>query len=171
MSDKPSTPSDRVSFFNEAASRASEFRPGDVLSYLAERYHCREGTALVRDDGRAVDTFWGSLDSQAHVLTADELSTAERVFNVNNYDALDRYSRGSRLTWETYHPDDRGRITSQHGLQEALFIRKGATPDLATQIANARAAVERAEVEVRSAESSLKWRREDLAKLMGDTDV
>jgi hypothetical protein len=46
-----------------------------------------------------------------------------------------------------------------------LFIRQGASPDLTTQIANAKAAVADAESKLRSAEWVLEMRREDLAKL------
>jgi hypothetical protein len=141
------------------------FTPGDVLSYIPKWHHCRETTAFVREDGIAVDTFWRHTDSSAAVLSEEEIATAEVRFNVNEFDALDIYSHSSRETWLTYHPDDRGRIPSQHGLQEALFVRKGAEPDLETQIANARREVEEALSEVDSAQRRLEWRREDLAKL------
>jgi len=146
----------------------TEFKPGDVLSYVPkgafEPWHCREGKALVDERGRAWDTFW-QFDGQ-HLLSAEELADAEVVFNVNDYEALDVYAGGSRLLWETYHPDDRGRVTSQHGLREALFLRRGAKPHLATQIENAQALVEKAESELQSAENRLKWRREDLDGLL-----
>lgn len=141
------------------------FKPGDVLSYIPRWHHARETTAFVRDDGTAVDTFWRHTDSSAAVLNEDELATAEVRFNANDYDALDIYSHSSRAEWLTYHPDDRGRIPSQHGLQEALFIRKGAKPHLDTQIANAERAVREALDEVNGAQRRLEWRREDLAKL------
>src|SRR5438128_394492 len=113
---------------HSAESVSLTFAPGDVLWYARERDHCREGLALVQDDGRAIDTFWALRYGDSHALTPDELATAEVRFNVNGYDALDPYSKASRATWETYHPADRGRISSQHGLQEELFVRRGATP-------------------------------------------
>jgi hypothetical protein len=147
----------------------SKLTVGDVLRYLPERHHCREGTAFVTERGDAVDTYWSTTYSYGgaddHRLTAEELATAEVQFNVNDYDALDPYAGTSRPTWETYHPDDRGRISSQHGLQEELFVRRGAAPDLETQIANARAAVETAESNLWSAECRLAQCREDLARL------
>lgn len=147
------------------SSTAVALRPGDVLRYLPAdkfmRWHCREGIALVTETGDAFDTFWGT-GGDRHRLTADELATAEVEFNVGDYDALPYRSRDK---WLTYHEDDRGRIPSQHGLQEVLYLRKGAQPNLATQIANAREAVAEAESRLRSAEWTLEWRREDLAKL------
>lgn len=149
-------------------------KPGDVLSYIPERDHCRERTAFVTERGVAVDTYWqgdyrgGYQD--AHRLTDDELATATVRFNVSDYDALDLYSKESRPTWETYHPDDRGAIPSQHGLQWALFVRKGAQPHLDTQIENARAAVEQADSKMRSAEATLARRRDELAELEARRD-
>lgn len=149
----------------DRGSVLTQFAPGDVLGYIPRWHHCREGVAFVRDDGAVVDTFWRHTDSSAARLDESELATAEMRFNVNDYDALDLYSKSSRPTWLTYHPDDRGRIPSQHGLQEALFVRRGAVPNLETQIANARADVEEAESALRSAQWRLDLRREDLAKL------
>lgn len=145
-------------------------KEGDVLSYVPSQHHCRQGTALVTGNGPAFDTFWGICpDNQSHFLTPSEMASAEVVFNVNEYDMLDQYGSGSEAKWRTYHPDDRGRIGSQHQWQSIYFVRKGAQPDLETQIANAQAKVEEAEADVRSAEHTLKWRREDLAKLMTGT--
>lgn len=75
----------------------TRFKPGDVLRYVAETTHCRESTAFVTKDGRAVDTYWRTYgDGDPHRLTDDELATAEVRFNVSDYDALDPYSRASR---------------------------------------------------------------------------
>jgi hypothetical protein len=152
-------------------STATTFKPGDVLTYLTERDHCRETTAFVLDNGRAVDTFWrGDFErgsGEVHSLTAAELETAEVRFNVNDYDQLDLYAASSRALWETYHPDDRGRIPSQHGLQETLFVRRGATPHLETQIENAKADVAKAEAALSVAECRLEWARSYLADLEG----
>lgn len=144
----------------------STFKTGDVLRYVPRRYHCKEGTAFVTERGTPLDTYWGpGGNGEYGHLRPEELATAEVVFNVNDYDALDIYANQSRATWLTYHPDDRGRITSQHGLQEALFVRKGATPDLATQIQNARDRVDEAESRVQLAEHILESRRRELAEL------
>lgn len=145
------------------------FKPGDVLSYIPAHHHCREGTAFVTEAGRAVDTFWQSDyvggTGYAHYLRDNELATATLRFNVNDYRALDIYSKSSHVEWMTYNPDDRGRISSQHGLQDALFLRLGAQPDLGTQIENAREALATAESEMRTAEWRVERRRQDLAEL------
>lgn len=152
--------------------RVVAFKPGDVLAYTPREYHCCEGTAFVTENGTPLDTFWGpDGDGQYGRLREEELATAEIKFNVNDYDALDRYSKGSAATWKTYHPDDRALITSQHRLQHQFFIRKGAKPDLSTQIENAQAAVEDAESELRSAEARLGWRRQELAELQSVSSV
>ena len=57
------------------------FVPGDVLRYLPRWTHCREGVAIVQDNGVAVDTYWSS---DRAVLTDEELATAERQFNVGD---------------------------------------------------------------------------------------
>lgn len=148
----------------------AKLKAGDVLSYLSSHRHCREGSAFVTDRG-VFDTYWRPYgDGESHRLTERELQTAEARFNVNDFDALDLYSATSRPTWETYHPDDRGRISSQHGLQEALFVRRGAQPDLATQIENAREALAVAESKLRSAEWDVEMRRRDLADLEAKRD-
>lgn len=144
------------------------FKPGDVLRYVPARgTWARECTAVVLESGRAVDTYWHSYerDSMAHILSDAELESASFVFNTGDYDALDRYDKGARAKWLTFHPDDRGRISSQHNLQELLFIRKGATPDLETQIGNARSKVEDAESKLQMAQGTLDWARKELAKL------
>lgn len=145
------------------------FEPGDVLDYIpSDGHHCREGTALVNERGVAVDTFWDS-GSGAHVLNDTELATAGLRFRLADYHEIGKshWDRGHKETWLTYAPADRQIITAQHGLQSTLYVRNGAEPDLDTQIANAREAVQEAESAVGSAQARLGWRREDLAKLEG----
>jgi hypothetical protein len=129
---------------------------GDVLRYAPSQNHCREGMAFVTESGNALDTYWGPEgDSNSHALTDRELSTAKVVFNVAEFTVLDRYSAASGEKWETYSPDDRERVTSQHGLQELLFVRRGARPNLGTQIDNARRDVGHAEDALRGAQQRL----------------
>lgn len=138
----------------------TERRPGDVLSYTPSRgWHCREGRAIVSTDGRARDTYWGGT-WDAHTLSDDELATAELRFNLGDYRSV-RYED----EWLTYALADRGIVTHQGGCQRTYYVREGARPDLATQIDNAREAVEAAERNLESAERRLSWRRDDLAKL------
>jgi hypothetical protein len=147
--------------------RQTERQPGDVLDYIPDGgRHCREGIAIVNERGDAVDTFWDS-GSESHLLTEAELATAGLRFRLGDYRELGKthWDRGHKDTWLTYAPADRQVTTAQHGLQSTLYVRNGAEPDLDTQIANAREAVQEAEHAVGSAQSRLEWRREDLAKL------
>lgn len=153
-------------------TEAMQFRPGDVLAYVSIESHCREGTAYVQDSGAAIDTYWRpSGGGDSHRLTESELATASVSFNVNDYDLLERYVSSSRKTWETYRPEDRAQITSQHGLQASLFVRRGAEPHLDTQIENAEAAVLAAEREANSAAYVLERRRDELATLKADREA
>jgi hypothetical protein len=139
------------------------FKPGDVVRYEAPRGWCREGTAITGDDGRLVDTYWLN---DNHVLTDEEIATAELVFSLGDFDELDRWrSHESRAKWEQYSPADRETVTSQHGLQVRWFVRKGAQPDLATQIENARQAVADAYEKLRNAERDVDYARRKLARL------
>jgi hypothetical protein len=140
------------------------FTPGTVVRYKSERPNnwCREGMALADERGRLVDTYWESTGEEHH-LSEVEIATVEVLFNVCDFMELPRHSE---YTWPDYHPDDRQVITSQHGLRRRLLVRHGARPDLPTRIENAREAVREAEEAVASAESSLRWRREDLARLI-----
>jgi hypothetical protein len=145
----------------------SDFKPGDVLDYhtlTRPNRWCREGVAIV-EPGRhggapiAVDTYWSS-GFDNHILTEDELATAQLRFNINDYDELDRYARGTRSEWETYHPLERQEVCSQHGLETRYFIRKGAKPDLSTRIANLDRRIEEQEQKVRTAKADLEWMRQ-----------
>jgi len=141
---------------------ATVFHEGDVLRYRPDRdvepMHCREGLAIVAD-GRAFDTYWGFGGGRRHVLTAPELANARLCFNLRDFREV------SEEEWLTHAPDDRGLVTAQHGWQSSYYVRVGAEPDLVTQIENARQAVVEAESAVRSAESTLEWRRKQLAEL------
>lgn len=147
-------------------------KPGTVLRYRSDRaeagerdaYWCLEGTAVVRDNGAAFDTFWDS-GSEAHRLTASELARAEVLFDLDDYDEMDRW-RPDEQKWLTYAPEDRQRVTSQHGLQRRLYLRKGARPHRQTVLSNLRETVEEAEAEARSAQRNMEHAQEDLAALL-----
>lgn len=151
-------------------------RPGTVVRYTpAPRFEgdhqprwCREGTAIANGHGLLVDTYWGS-GSTAHIVRDVEQRSVEVLFHLDDYDELDRW-RSDVNKWSTYAPQDRQRITSQHGLQQRLFIRKGAVPARATMIENARAKVAEAEAEVSSAQRRLEREQEDLAALLAAPD-
>lgn len=147
--------------------------PGTVVLYTPDpsRFEprwCREGIAIADGKGVLFDTYWDGHDE--HCLNKIEVESAEVLFHLDDFDELDRYSQSSKSTWATYHSDDRKRITSQHGLQSRWFVRKGATPDLSTQIENAQEAVDSAKGKVRSDERSLQWAEQELQRLL-DTQI
>jgi hypothetical protein len=125
--------------------------------------------AIADERGELVDTYWvGGGDS--HIVRGEELRSIEVLFHLDDYDELDHW-RPDQQKWMTYAPADRQRITMQHGLQQRLFIRKGATPDLATQIANAEEKVREAQEAVRSAEWRLEWAQKDLGALAATAEA
>lgn len=138
---------------------------GDVVRWdTSKQRHCREGYAIAtrRYDGTLIllDTYWNG--SEEYQLRDESW---EFLFNLNDYDELDRYDRSSRAAWMKFHPDDRRSISSQHGLQHRYFVRKGASESLETQIANARNEMTAAESDVRRAQSMLDWKCKELADL------
>lgn len=147
-------------------STKTEFKPGDVVRYdTGTERHCLEGMAIAEARLAGVvlyDTYWRT-PGDRHLLTYDELATAEVVFNLDDYDELTE--RESAARWEMYKPADRERVTSQHGLVVRCFIRKGAEPDLETQIEYARKVVEDAAHKLASARRSLDAAFRDLAEL------
>lgn len=152
---------------SETATTA--LRSGDVIRYVPDpsRFEprwCREGTAVVREDGKAVDTYWGS-GSDNHVLLDVEVTTAEVVFNLADYIELDQYRPGVQAEWAKYREDQRHRITSQHGLQSRYFVLNGAEPDLEQQISNAYEALTTAREALNSAARDLEWKAQAVARL------
>ncbi|HEY0889339.1 MAG TPA: hypothetical protein VGE38_07000 [Nocardioides sp.] len=151
-------------------------RPSDVITYTSDRaargerdaYWCLEGLAVVDDEGRAFDTFWGS-GTERHLLTETERATAKFVFNLAEFDELDRW-RPDIEKWMSYAPDDRGRVTSQHRLEQRLYVRKGAKPAREVMIENARAKVAEAEADAAHAQRMLLLAQEDLAALVAAPD-
>ena len=136
-----------------------------VYDYESSERHCREGVAIEREPGQFFDTFWAS-GQDAHRLTADEAATAVLSFDTDNFDELDKYGRAARHSeWEQYAPKDCALITSQHGLQTRYFVRRGAVPDLGTQIENATHNVFDAEADLRSAKRGLESAKKILADL------
>ncbi|PKQ59750.1 hypothetical protein B5566_02600 [Mycobacterium sp. MHSD3] len=111
-----------------------------------------------------LDTYWGA--SEPTELSDTEAATAEFMFKLADYDELDRHSHSAKATWEKYAPADRQVITHQHGLQHRWFIRKGASPDWATQLSNAQGVVDAYEYELGCAQRRLQWARDDLANVL-----
>src|SRR4051812_3135615 len=99
----------------DQAYTGTQFQPGDVIGYTpAGGTHCRQATAVVREDGRAVDTFWGLENSQGHVLSDKELASAELRFRLGEFRKLGEHWDRKHDEWMTYAPADRQRIGSQH---------------------------------------------------------
>ena len=136
-----------------------------VYSYTIEgSNHCKEGTAVETEEGVLLDTFWGNDRSR---LSKEEISSAVLQFDTDDFEVIEHHSRqGTPSEWLRYAPEDRNYIPSQHGLQIQWFVRKGAGPDLATELTNQREAVEQAESELRSAQLKLVWERDRLSELL-----
>ena len=122
---------------------------------------CREGVATEERPGVLLDTFW--IGSDRHRLSEIEAASVVERFDTDDFHQIDDWDARSR--WHTFAPADRRTIPSQHGLQMRYFVRRGASPDLATQIENARQKVAEAEREVESAASRLQWAQDDLRVL------
>lgn len=136
-------------------------RPGDVVKYEPASNWCRDGYAIAKQerDGSVVltDTYWTS-SSGGDTIDA-ETTPFEFLFNLADYEE-------KRIgEWEKYAPADRRYIPKHAGYHTVHLVRKGATPDLSTQIENARERVTEAEDALRMAQHSLDWRRRELAEL------
>lgn len=133
--------------------------PGDVVRYEPESTWCHDGYAIARArrDGSVAlfETYWVS-GGDDNIVAPSEY---EVLFNLADYDERPEY------VWETFAPADRQYIPKHAGYRTVHLVRKGATPDLSTQIENARESVTEAETKVRSAQHLLDWRRTELAEL------
>lgn len=132
--------------------------PGTVVRYHPDQNHCREGYAIANDRGVLFDTYW-QWGGDQHRLTPEEEAGAEVIFNLNDYDRVEPW------VWRDHNPADRQRVTSQHGYEERLFVRKGSAPDVETQIANAENEVREAERELEHAKWRLECERRALAQV------
>lgn len=153
---------------------ARAFEPGAVLRYRTHdgSNHCRQGTAIVHEDGRVVDTFWGlSGGNDGHVLRTSELEDAELLFKLGEYRQLGQHWDKCEEEWLTYAPADRELIGSQHQHQSTYFVRIGAEPDLETQIRNAYEKLREAEEALQSAGHKIEWAARDIALLEAKRNV
>ena len=135
---------------------------GDVYTYSPDERHCIEGLAIEDERGKLVDWFWGGLIVSHRQYVGRDAEDLTLIANLNDYDLTPRDGRESS---RDYAPEDRLMIHSQHGLQCVHYVRKGARPDLATRIENARWRLENAEADAWSAKRSVEHARESLAKL------
>lgn len=123
---------------------------------------CREGVATEERPDVLLDTFWTGGDR--HRLTAAEVTSARLRFDTDDFEQVEG-QWDAQEKWMRFAPADREAISHQHRLQHEYFVRKGASPDVATQVENARQKVSEAEREVERAASHLQWARDALAAL------
>jgi hypothetical protein len=149
-----------------------EIREGDVVRYTSERENrwCREELAIGvrRHDGTVglLDTYWEVRDPTCdHWLSEGELATVQHLFNLHDFRQVQHEPE-----WRTYAPFDRQVVTAQHGLVRRYYVRIGAEPDLATQIANARQRLAERETEALLAAQRVEWARRELADLEAATE-
>lgn len=152
-------------------NEALYLKEGDVYRYLpldrpgVGRYWCRDGYAIAterRGEWVLVDTYWGG-SGDSHVVDTRFDEEIEFVFNLGDYDQVQH-----KAVWEQFHPDDRQSIPEHKGYHTRFYVKKGASTDLATRIANARAAIEDAESKVRTAQFRLDCEQRLLADLMSE---
>lgn len=137
---------------------------GDVYSYTPEDRHCMEGLAIENERGKLIDNFWHGEVVWRQVITRDAADLT-LIANLGDYDKLGQYD-----DINDYAKSDRLVITAQHGCQRTYYVRKGATPDLATKIENARAAVAKAEAEAQSAQRHVERAKQELASLLAEAN-
>lgn len=144
-----------------------KLRAGDVLIYKSERDNnwCREGMAIVRKAAGkliAVDTYWttslSSVSPDDHVLTDTELDTASVSFNLDDFEK----ASAQDVSYLDYAPADRAVVTSQHGLQKTLLVRKGATPSGPAIVRKHVDRVREARQNLESARRRLAWLEDEL---------
>jgi hypothetical protein len=131
----------------------------DVYTYTPEDRHCLEGLAIENERGTIVDWFWRGEVVWNQVVRRDAADLT-KIANLDDYELVPsnrEYAREDRLT-----------ITAQHGHQRTYYIRKGAKPDLATRIENARAALREAMSEADYARRRADRAQEDLERLLAE---
>jgi len=123
-----------------------------VFQYTVEgSNHAREGWAVEIGPGDFRDTYWSS---DRYRLNVREVETLEFRFDTDDFEQITgNYGTGVPPHWKEYASEDRGRIPSQNGLSTMWFIRKGASPDLETQIRAQRADLEQEESSLRSVQA------------------
>jgi hypothetical protein len=155
-----------------------EPRDKDVVRYetlTRPNRWCREGIAIAEQRGSGaiylLDTYWGHHTSETHVLSDPEIATAELLFNLDDYDELDKYSSGSKLKWERYAPADRRIVTEQHGCYTRWFVRKGAVESWPTKIENAQRELDKKREDLKHAQWHVEWAEQELARVIADAEA
>lgn len=148
---------------------------GAYYQYAPTQHHCREGLAVAKTaqaDGSVYldDLFWGpngGNDWPGVVSTADELKTAELLFNP----ADGWHEARANEPTEDMEPDDVHVIHWQHGLRQQLWVRDGAKPSLRVRLERAELDVAEAEAALARAESRLSLAREHLNRIRFESYV
>ena len=155
------------------AHNAVQVTPGAYYTFDREQRHCVEGIAyadLVKSVGVVLrDTFWGPQGSTDFMVGHNRLSDAERaslrlLFNPN--DGWREVSRSD--VPEDFDLADVRRVTSQHGLQEKVWIRDGAQPSLAIRIFNAQERLREARSAAESAIRTVEHHAMEVARLVAE---
>lgn len=140
----------------------------DVYTYTPEERHCIEGLAIENERGDLIDWFWGGSTVSHRQYVSRDAADLTLVANLDEYELTPRDGRESN---KDYAEADRLVIHSQHGLQRAHYVRKGASPDHSVRIQNARARLEGAESAARSAQRDVEWARTMLAALEAEASA
>lgn len=150
------------------------FKTGDIVHYTPEQHHCREGQAVAEErNGKIIllDTFWGVNGSDRHLLTANEIDSAELKFSLADYMQINLANAYiTRSTWEKYAKADRECVTAQHGLRKYYYVRHGAKPSWEQQIENAREELAEAERAVESAMRQVDSARRNLEYVIAQSE-
>lgn len=151
-------------------------REGDVLKYTPATDWCNEGLAMVHRSVISptgfvvIDTYWQTGLSpdftDGHRLSDEEMAGAEVLFNVSDYSVLAKgpncYTEKVSEEWHRYAPEDRERVTSQHGLSVVYLVKKGAERSHRAHANRLKARIEGARRELCSAQNHLKSLEEEL---------
>lgn len=140
-----------------------------VFQYTVEgSRHAREGWAVEIAPGDFRDTYWSS---DRYKLNVREVETLVFQFDTDDFEPITgNYGSGIPPIWTEYATEDRARIPSQHGLKPTWYLRKGASPDLDTQIEAQRDVLEREESNLRSVQARRDGAQEKLRELLAQRD-
>lgn len=156
-----------------AAPAPVQVIPGAYYIYDRDRSHCVEGiayAALVPGAGVILrDTFWGSRGSADSLVGHNHLSDAEQESLQFLFDPNDGWREATRNDVPAdFDADDVRRVTSQHGLQEHVWIREGAHPSLAVRIQNAKQELESARERAAATIHTVEHHAMEVARLVAE---
>lgn len=140
-----------------------------VFRYTIEgSRHAREGWAVEIGPGDFRDTYWSS---DRYQLGVKEVESLEFQFDTEDFEPIiGDYGSGIPPIWTEYASEDRARIPSQHGLRSTWYLRRGASPDLDTQIRAQREILEREESSLRSVQARRDSAQARLKELLAQRD-